>query len=156
MIAKEKLPKHLLQVMYLTFGVQGRASPHHGAQRLLDSRLSGGLTPNSCQERISSGLGVLRTTLPQDISSLFSGHPLLLVSQSRRCVPSTLDSRGSRVVSQAGPRLACGATWRQALCLNTQGHSFGLASRSLPYCVRSQAGRWQVLDSGPTLFLTRF
>lgn len=100
MIAKEKLPKHLLQVMYLTFGVQGRASPHHGAQRLLDSRLSGGLTPNSCQERISSGLGVLRTTLPQDISSLFSGHPPLLVSQSRRCVPSTLDSRGSRVVGQ--------------------------------------------------------
>lgn len=86
--------------MHLTFGVQGRASPHHAAQLLFDIRLSGGLTPNSCQERVSNGVGFLRATLPQDTSSMFSGRPPLLLSQSHRGVPSTLDSGASHVVGQ--------------------------------------------------------
>lgn len=50
MTVKEKLPKHLFQVTYLTFSIQRRASPHHIPQLLLDIPSSEGLPPHSCWE----------------------------------------------------------------------------------------------------------
>lgn len=143
MIAKEELPKHLFQVMYLTFGNQGRASPHHAAQLLIDIPFSRGLTPNSCRECVSGGLGFMPVPLPQDISSLFSGppHPPP-VSQGHRCAPSTSDAGGPVCRARVVPLGISSVPGRSTPMFRGLG-------QSLPHWVRSQAGRWQVLDSGP-------